>query len=223
VSDATSIFAYGLVAAASPTVLLTTLAVLASGRGRINGAVFTFAFVVGQSLAYVAAFLLGAAVSPGEEGSGQLQGVLELAGGTALLVVGLQRLAGHRADDVGERRISVALFERLSRVGPAVSFGAGLPLGIGVKRLVITIVAGASVATAGVSSDDQVSLSVEYVLVATVVVWLPVFLYLLFGARSDRLMGEARTWITGHESGIAVGFALAVGAFLILDGLRQLL
>ena len=47
---------YGLFAALSPTVLLATLVVLGSGRGRLNGLVFLIAFAIGQTLAYLTAF-----------------------------------------------------------------------------------------------------------------------------------------------------------------------
>jgi hypothetical protein len=222
VPEALPILGYGLVAALSPTVFLATLAVLGSGRGRLNGVVFLIAFVVGQSLTFLVALLIGSEFSP-NAGAGRVRAVLELAAGIGLVGVGWQRRSGHRVDESGERLMMESLFAKLSRVAPAVSFGVGLPLGIGVKRLLITILAAATVASAGLAPADEVALGVEYVVIATFVVWLPVLVYLVFGARADTLMADAKRWITLHEDGLTILAAFAVGLFLIGDALVQLL
>jgi hypothetical protein len=97
-----------------------------------------------------------------------------------------------------------------------------MPLGVGVKRLVITLLAATTVAGSDLGRDSEVTLSVAYIVVATVVVWCPVLVYLVFGPRADRRMAEARAWITDHEGPLLVWTALALGLFLVADGLRQL-
>ena len=106
---------------------------------------------------------------------------------------------------------------------PAISFGVGVPLGIGVKRLVITFLAGSTVASAGLDRGSEVALSIEYVVVATVVVWSPVLIYLILGQRADGLMDAVRAWITANERRLLVWTAFVLGVFLIVDGVGQLL
>jgi hypothetical protein len=222
VSDVIHIVIYGFVAALSPTVLLATLVVLGSGRGRLNGIVFLTAFVMGQSLAYVAVFAIGSAFTLGADTSGDVMGVLEVVAGGALVAIAWQRRRAPFEQPAGTSR-SEALFARLSRVRPAVSFGVGMPLGVGVKRLLITLFAATSVASADLSRSEEVGVSTLYVVVASAIVWGPVLVYFVLGAHADGMMDEARRWIRQHEQPLLVYSALALGAFLVADGLVALI
>ncbi len=220
-SEAAYVLLYGLFAALSPTVLLATLAVLGGG-GRLNGLVFLVAFAIGQTLTFLAAFLIGSAVTFGDGTAGTVVSVLEIAGGIALVAIAWQRRSVPPGERIGPPA-SAAFFARLSHVKPAISFGVGMPLGIGLKRLVITFLAAASIASAGLDRASEIALGVEYVVVATVVVWCPVLIYLVLGARTDGMMDSVQAWITGNERRLLVGTAYVLGVFLTLDGIGQLL
>jgi len=64
VSETTQIVLYALIAGLSPLALLATLAVLGSGRGRLNGSLFAVGFLLTQSAVLLVAFLLGATATP---------------------------------------------------------------------------------------------------------------------------------------------------------------
>ena len=65
-----------------------------------------------------------------------------------------------------------ALLGRLRGLRPGTAFSVGVLLGVGgVKRLSITVVAGATVGIAGLLPIEDVLLGVLYVLVAAVLVW----------------------------------------------------
>ena len=57
------ILIYALVAAFSPVVLVTTLTVLLSGRGRLNGLAYAVGFVGAQIVVCAIGFAIGAAVT----------------------------------------------------------------------------------------------------------------------------------------------------------------
>lgn len=211
---------YGLLAAASPVTLLAALAALGTGRGRSTGVAFMGAFVLGQSAAYAAAFFIGSAFT--EDGHKTAVAVLEIVFGVALLVLAPRggTLVQPRREEQPAR--SDALFRRLEHVGPALAFGVGLPLGIGAKRLGITVVAAGTVAVAGFGRAANVSLAVTYVVVATLTVWIPVVLYLIFGTYADVVVAETRSWIVGHERQLTSVSALVLGSLLVLDGLVRL-
>jgi threonine/homoserine/homoserine lactone efflux protein len=223
VAETLRVVLYGIVAAASPMVLLATFVVLGSGRGRLNGIVFAAAFLLGQCIAYLAAFLLGSAVTPGDDKDHQLVDVLELVVGVSLLGFAWQRRSRHAGPSSQSTPRTEAVFARLADVRPVVSFGIGMPLGVGAKRLMITILAATTVAVAGFTGGEEFALSAVYVAVATVVVWAPVALYVVFGEHADRLMAESRRWIATHEESLAVVSALAFGVLLIGDALVGLL
>lgn len=118
--------------------------------------------------------------------------------------------------------MSQRVFARLTHVAPAVSFGVGMPLGIGVKRLVITLLAATVVAVSGLSTAENVALSLLYVVVATIVVWVPVLVYLVLGTRADSAMTNAKDWITDHEDGVTIVSALLFGVFFVVDAVVTL-
>jgi hypothetical protein len=57
------VLVYALLAASSPVVLLATLVVLSTERGRVNGIVFGAAFVLGQAAGLGIPLMIGVAVT----------------------------------------------------------------------------------------------------------------------------------------------------------------
>jgi hypothetical protein len=217
--EVTRVLLYGLLAAASPVTLMATLVVVASGRGRANGAAFAAAFVVGQTAAFIVALLVGSAFSEGKHTDATA--CLELLAGAALLAIAFSKRPPHEQRAESSARAE-ALFARLSRLRPSIAFGFGVPLGVGAKRLTITIFAASSVALAGLAPAEDVGLTVLYIVVSTPVVTIPVTVYLIFGERADDVMMRSRSWITSNQELVAFSTALAFGALLLLDGAIRL-
>lgn len=218
--EAARIILYGLLAAASPVSLLTTLVVLGSGRGRGNGAAFAVAFISGQAIASFVALFIGSALT--ERGHSTVSDYLEVAAGAVLLLIAARARPPHQPQAARSAR-SDALFVRLAQLTPRVAFSIGLPLGFGVKRLALTILATATVSLRDLGPAEEAGLTVLYVVVSTLVVSIPVALYLVFGARADDLMARARTWITTNEELLTFVSALVLGVLIALDGVVRLL
>jgi cytochrome c biogenesis protein CcdA len=120
------ILLFGLLAGLSPIAIVSTLAVLTSRRGRTNGIVFAAGFMLGQTAAFLAAYLAGTAATADREENEQLASALELAFGVALLAISWpQRRHGRAEVESGPSRTR-ALLGRLRglRPGTAFSFGA---------------------------------------------------------------------------------------------------
>jgi threonine/homoserine/homoserine lactone efflux protein len=212
---------YGLLATASPITLLATLVVLGSGRGRANGAAFASAFVGGQVIAFLIAFFVGSALSEG--GHHTAAAYLEVGAGAVLLVIAARTRPPHQPgrDDRSPR--TEELFRRLSRLTPKLAVSIGFALGIGAKRLALTILAATTVALDGLSPPENAGLAALYVVVSTLVVSIPVTLYVILGARSDDLMARSRRWITENEELLTFVSALVLGVLIVLDGIVHLL
>ena len=218
--EATRIILYGLLATASPIALLAIFVVLGSERARTNGAVFATAFVSGQAIAFLVAFLVGSALSEG--GHSTASAYLEIGAGSLLLLIAARARPPHeRRADASPR--TKALFARLARLTPRIAFGVGLPMGIGAKRLALTILAATSVALDDLAPVENAGLTVLYVVTSTLVVSIPVTLYLILGARADDLMTRSRAWITANEGLLTFVSALALGGLIVLDGIVRLL
>jgi hypothetical protein len=221
VHDVARTVLYGLLAAASPITLLATLVVLTSGRGRANGAAFGTAFILGQTLAFLVAFFVGSALADNAHDTATTY--LALAAGVGLLVIALRERPPHEPPNADNPPRTEALFARLSRVRPGIAFGLGIPLGIGAKRLAITILAAATVALAGLGPSEEASLGLLYVAVSTLTVSIPITLYLIVGKRADNQIARSRAWITAHEQQLAFLSALTLGVLFVLVALLRLL
>ena len=80
----------------------------------------------------------------------------------------------------------------------------------------------ATVALDSLSPAENIGLAVVYVVVSTLVVSVPVTVYLLFGARADDVIGRAKTWIAANEELLTFITALALGTLILLDGIVRL-
>jgi Sap, sulfolipid-1-addressing protein len=225
VGETTSrILLYALVAAASPIALVSTLAVLTSRRGRSNGIAFVAGFVLGEAAAFLAAFLVGSAATTDREENEGVAIALELAFGVALLAISWpQRRHPSPAVAGGGSRMKT-LLERLRGLRPGTAFALGTLLGVGgVKRLSITVVAGATVGIAKLMPAEELALGALYVLVAGVLVWAPVAVYLVAGAHANDLMTRAEDWLTTNERRLTFLSTLVFGFLLTSDALLRLL
>jgi hypothetical protein len=218
------ILLFALIAGASPIAIVATLAVLTSRRGRTNGVAFGVGFLLGQSAAFLAAYLVGNAATTDREANEHVAAGMELAFGLALLALAWpQRRREGAAPGRGSGRAK-AFLERLRGLRPGTAFTAGALLGVGgIKRLSITIVAGAHVGIAGLVPVEDLLLGLLYVLVAGLLVWLPVTVYLVAGARGEDWMESAESWLTSNERRITFFSTVIFGFLLTTDGLARLL
>ena len=222
------ILLYGLVAATSPLALGATIVVLTSGRGRLNGTAFAIGVLVGQTLVIVVLSVLGSTWVPKDETQHEvLRGVFDLGFGIALLAAAWHLRHGDTPwprppRPPGPR--TTAIQARLARLSPVTALGTGALLGIGgPKRFGITFLAAASVAAANVSDEMSVVLAGAYVLIATVLVWVPVLLYLVFAERSTNWLRARQAWIRAHEQPLIFYPSVVLGAGLVVGGLVQLI
>ena len=214
---------YALVAAASPLALTSTLVVLRSGRGRLNGFIFAAAFLLGGGVVWLILLSLGAVTSL-DEGDRHGAAIFELAFGLLLLGAAWRVRRGfapQRGAGGGRTR---ALLARLERLTPAAAFPVGALLGIGgPKRLVIAIVAATTVSVAGLTTGEEIGLAVLYVLVAALLVWVPVAMYLVAGKRAAGRLVKAQEWLRSNQRAIAIYSLLVLGSVLVVEALVELL
>jgi hypothetical protein len=225
VSETPRVLLYALVAGLSPLALLSTLAVLGSGRGRTNGSAFGVGFLLSQSAVLLIATLVGSAATPDPERSHQtLAAVLELAVGVALLALAWRARNPRVSQPTSGESRTKALLARLRGLKPATAFMVGALLGVGgVKRLTITLLTGATIAVAGLIPAEEAGLGVLYVLIAGLLVWLPVAVYLIAGKRADELTDRTETWLMANQQRATLLSMLVFGLLVSSDALVRLL
>jgi threonine/homoserine/homoserine lactone efflux protein len=218
------ILLFALVAGVSPIAIVSTLVVLTSRRGRANGLAFAGGFLVGQAAAFAAAYFVGSAATTNTEGNERFAAVLELAFGIFLLALAWPQRRRPEARVVGGHSRTRALLDRLRGLRPETAFSAGTLVGVGgVKRLSITIVAGATVGIADLSPLEDLAAAVLYVGVAGLLVWLPVAVYALAGAQAEEWIAGAEHWLTANERRVMFLSTVLFGLLLTSDALVRLL
>jgi hypothetical protein len=211
---------YGLIAAASPLGLAATLTVL--GTGRVRALAFAVGALAGQLAACSVLVLIGTASVDHRTRRPQVEGVLELAIGVALLLLALHI---HRRPDRAHPHSgrSREILDRLRRVRPTTAVVAGLALGVGgPKRLVLTGLAAASITAAGVNGGTDAALVLWYCALATVVVWAPVLAAIVVGEKAVDALDAGFRWLTQHQRPVTVALLLVVGSFLVAHGVALL-
>jgi hypothetical protein len=224
VNETTQVVLYGLIAGLSPLALLATLAVLGSGRGRLNGSLFAFGFLLTQSTVLLIAVLLGAAATPDRDrGHETLSAALGLALGIGLIALAArQRSSGEPEEPIGGSRTE-AFLAHLGRLRPATAFSLGALLGVGgVKRLTITLLAGASIALTGLVPAEELALGIVYVALASALVTIPVVVYLIAGRHADAWTASTQAWLIRSQQRITILSTLVFGVLIIGHSLLML-
>jgi hypothetical protein len=219
------VFLYALVAATSPLALTSTLFVLRSGRPRINGILYAGGFLLAQTFVLALALALGvASVTHGDEHQGLESGLTLLFGG--LLVAAAFYLRAHpraHATKSGPNK-ATAVLGRIKHLSPRQALGVGAALGIGgPKRITVTLLVAGAIAASGLPVGRSATIAIEYIVIGTVLVWLPVVLYVIAGKRAEDWIAAAQVWASAHEQTLTFYPALVVGLVLVVDGLIQLL
>lgn len=230
VHTAWRVFLYGLVAATSPLALTTTLVVLRSGRGRINGILYAVSFLVASSLVLLAVVAVGVATSFTRDGHPTFQAVLAVAFGVALLYaawyVRHHPHARHTAAPATPRRPNrlVEMTNRIQHLGPLQAIGVGVAFGIGgPKRFGITVLVAGTITAAGMGTGAGIVIGAGYIVVGTVLVWLPVAMYVVAGHLAEQWIAAAQQWVTERQDALTFWPSLVVGLVLVLDGVYSFL
>ena len=73
------------------------------------------------------------------------------------------------------------------------------------------------------TSAEAVGLALLYVAVATVLVWVPVLLYVGFGQRATAWLENGQRWIGQHKTPLTFYPSAMLGTVLVLDGVVHML
>ena len=212
-------------AAASPLALASVLIVLTGARARLKGAALAIGFVAGQAAFFFLVFAIGTRSSPDGENHPAVVDSIEIAFGIALLLTAAY-VRRHRNDlaSRGPSPRAAALRSRLANLRPLTALGTGAVLGIGgPKRIGVTIVVSAAIAAAGLESAEAFGLAVLYVAVATILVWVPVLLYIALGPRATEWLENTQRWIGQHKAPLTFYPSAVLGAVLVVDGIVHIL
>jgi threonine/homoserine/homoserine lactone efflux protein len=201
------------------------LVVLTGPAARAKGVALAVGFVAGQALFIVVALAVGAATSPDHQNHPGATAVIELLFGAALLATA-GHVRRHRRDARPARAPSPrtdAVLARLANLRPSTALGTGAVLGIGgPKRISVTLMVSAAISAAGVRSAIAVGLASVYVALATVLVWLPVLLFVVLGRRATDRLQRVEAWMRRNREPLTFYPSAVLGTLLTVDGIIRL-
>ena len=211
-----------LLAALSPLALTATILVLKSHLARLNGILFAAGFLLGEAIGWAFALLLGSVLDLGDGGD-IVAAALQVLLGALLLSVAWRV---HRREAAPRRERgprTQALLARLQHLNPIAAVVVGTLLGLGIpKRLTITIVAAATLTASDLDNARQLALVALYIVVAAVLVWAPVLVYVVAGARARAWLDAVQDWLASHQRKVTMVSLAAFGTLLVVDGLTQI-
>ena len=213
---------YAIVAAASPLVLTATFVVIRSARPRTNGIAFLIGFVVGTALACIVGLIVGQAAADKLNSHDTVEDLLTLALGLALVIFGIR--AQRRQEPIVAEPSSrvTAIMEGLRNVRPAAACSMAGLLGFGgPKRLLLTLLAMGAVTSAHVGRVAGLTLGLTYIVIATVLVWLPVGIVIIGGERAAVTLERGESWLTTHARVLRIWIALGFGGALVVDAILR--
>ena len=223
ISATGSVLFYALVAAASFVALTAVLVVIRSERPRTNGIAFLIGFLIGTTIGAVLGLVLGQVAVERLSSHEELQGALAVLVGLALVVAGLAERRSPKPHGVDTDRTG-AMAARLRNVGPGTALAIAGLLGFGgPKRIVLALLAMASVSNADLGDVESLTLLVLYVAVATLLVSVPVGIVVVGGNRAIAAVGRGESWLETNSGLLRVWVAVGLGAALVIDGLVRLI
>ena len=214
---------YALAAAASALVLAATFVVIRSERPRTNGIAFLSGFVFGTVIACGLGLAIGQAAVAGFDSHETFKEVATLGLGLVLLAVGVKLGETAPTGPVARSSRATAIVDGLRNVGPAASFSMAGLLGFGgPKRLVLTVLAMASVTGAGLRDVVDGALVGVYIAVSTALVSVPIGMVVIAGERAAAILLRGQSWLSEHSTGLRRWLSIVIGGALVVDGLLRL-
>lgn len=211
---------YALLAGLSPVAFAATIAVMPAGRLKVLG--FGTAFVTAQLLTCVIFVVIGVAATT-RDNRPVLHAALELALAVGLVLLALRVRRKPQTAREGSSPRTQAMLERLGRLRFLTTVLAGVVLGVGgPKRLVLTALAAGTITTSGIDDAEEAVLVILYVVVATMLVWGPVALFVLLGDRTVALMKRAQEEVAARQPHVTFYALLVIAAFFAFDAVSTL-
>ena len=204
-----------LVVAISPINVIPVILLLFTKRPLVNAVCFLAGFIAGVAAVLGACVAIAEAVDLStDSGHATWVTVLKLALGVYLLVAAVRKFRGRPR--TGEEGAMPKWMDGISGFSPGKSLGAGLALGaVNPKNVVVGLAAAATIASAVLSSGQQVAAIAIYVLVAVLGVAAPILATLLLGDRSHEVLDGWKAWLDQNNAAVMSVLFLIFGVVLI--------
>jgi hypothetical protein len=216
------ILPYALGVALTPTAIIAVILMLFSARARQNGLAFLAGWVIAMTA--ILLIVLGASSTAGASSGtpSTLASVIVAALGVLLLVLGFRTWRSRPATGVSAPMPKwMATIDSLEP-GRAFLIGA-LYTGVSPKSLALIAAAGLAIAQAGLEAREQTVAVLEFVIIASLTILVPVLYSLLGGDKARATLDGWKSWLVTNNATVVAVILLLLGAVLIGDGTGALI
>ena len=209
--------------AISPIPIIAIILMLITPKARSNGLAFLLGWMAGilivGGIALVVADVAGQ--STGSEAASQSQAVIKLVLGLLLLAVAAKQWRSRPKP--GEEVSLPKWMQTLDTFTPVKSFGLGALLsGPNLKNLALNLAAMSIVATAGLSTANQVVALLVVVVIGSLTIIAPLVVYFAGGEKSTELLGGWKSWLSENNAATMAVLLLVLGVALVGQGISGL-
>jgi len=208
--------------ALSPIPIIAVVLMLTSRKAKVNGPAFVLGWLIG--LGIVGAIVLSLSGSAGASKSGSPAtwvSWVKIVLGVLVLLVAARQFRGRPHGD--EQPQMPKWMATIDKTTPPAAFGLAAVLsGANPKNLLLAVAGGAAIAQTGIPGGQQAFAYLIFALISTLGVGIPVVIYFVMGARSEKLLAGLKDWMTQHNAVIMSVLCLIIAAKLIGDGISGL-
>lgn len=201
----------------SPMPLVALVLMLVSRNAKANGTAFVVGWVGGiVILTALVAALVGTSTHT-DTGAATWVGWVKIVIGLLLLVLGVHSWRGRPA--AGEVTPAPKWMAAIDEFSPLKAAGLAVLLGtINPKNLLLAVSGGVAIASATVSTGQQVGAAVVFALVASLGMLTLFGIYLVMGERAGALLKSIKQWMIANNTVIMTVLLLVLGAKVLGDG-----
>ena len=206
--------------AVSPLPIILLVLMLATERGRANGAAFAAGWVVALAVLGTLIVTLGGGARSGGEPATWVY-VVKLVIGLLFLLLAARKWVGrprpgHEAKQPAWMT-TVDSYTPIKAGGTAVVLSAANP-----KNLALTVAAAVSIASSGASGAGEAVALILFVLIGSACVLVPLGVYLVGGDKAAATLDGWKTWMAAHNSAIMATVLIVLGAKFIGEAISGL-
>jgi len=208
-----------LVVTISPINIIAAILLLFTKRPLVNASSYLAGFIAGVTVMLTAFVAIAGAVDL-SAGSGHATwgAALKSALGGCLLVAGVHKFRGRPRND-GDASLPKWM-DGVVGYGVARSLGTGVVVGaLNPKNIAVGLAAAITVASAGLSTGEQIGTIAVYVFIAVLGVAAPILVMLSLGDKAQEVLGGWRSWLERNNSTVMSVLYLVFGVVLIGQGI----
>ena len=211
-----AILASAVGVAISPVPIIAVILMLFSGAATRNSVSFLAGWVIG--LLGAGLIVLGIGFAESDDGPTTVSGVIKILIGVVFVALGVKQWGSRPGP--GEHAQMPGWMESIDDFTMGKSFGIGLLLAaVNPKNLGLTIAAASTISAAGLSSGEEITVLVVFVVLASLTVALPVIANLIAGEKAAPALETMKEWLIANNATVMAVLFVVLGAKVLGDGI----